>query len=251
MAIVEPAPADSRKSALTNNQLVYEQLHARLLSGRILPGAKISIAALAAEMRVSAGAVREALAKLEANGLVISESQRGYRATQVSEADLIQLVEARIHVEKLCLAEAIKHGDLNWEGSIVAALHRLNRLHERDVADNTHISPEWADAHSEYHQAIVDGCPNVWLRRMHGMLYQQSERYRQLSYPIALGKRDIPREHRELLDALLRRDTELAQLLMTRHLRTTVDLLLSSPLLPKHIGRPVKPRIGPNSAPQG
>ena len=63
MEIVEPAPADSRKSALTNNQLVYEQLHAGLLSGRILPGAKMSIAALATEMRVSAGAVREALAK--------------------------------------------------------------------------------------------------------------------------------------------------------------------------------------------
>jgi GntR family carbon starvation induced transcriptional regulator len=232
METIEHAPAGSRKSALTNNQLVYEHLHAGLISGRIVPGAKMSIAALAEEMRVSAGAVREALAKLEAQGLVMSESQRGYRATPISEQDLIQLVDARIAIEKLCLAEAIKHGDLKWEGSIVAALHRLSRLHERD-ADKTHVSAEWAVAHSEYHHAIVAGCPNVWLRRIQAMLYQQSERYRQLAVTFTGATRDVAREHQDLLDALLRRDTELAQLLISQHLRTTADLLLSSPLLSK------------------
>jgi DNA-binding GntR family transcriptional regulator len=224
------APAGNGRSLQTNNQLVYQQLHARIVSGRIPPGAKLSIAALAEELRVSAGAVREALAKLEGNGLVISESQRGYSATPLREQDLIQLVEARIYIEKICLGEAIKHGDLTWEGSVVAALHRLNRLQENDAADKTHLSPEWAAAHSEYHHAIVAGCPNVWLLRMQAMLYQQSERYRQLSVSLAMVKRDVAAEHRDLVDALLKRDVELAQLLITRHLRTTADLVLGSKL---------------------
>lgn len=219
------------KPPLMNNRLVYERMHADILSGRLLPGAKLNIAALALELAVSAGAVREALAMLEADALVASEPQRGYRVTAVSEEDLTQLVRARVEIEKLCLAEAIRHGDLNWESALVAAFHQLTRLHERDQNDREHLSTEWTLAHANFHHAMIAGCPNVWLRRMHTLLYQQSERYRQLSAPLAVVARDVQGEHKTLFDAVLRRDAAGAQKLIARHLEKTATLLLTSPLL--------------------
>lgn len=219
------------KPILMNNRLAYERMHADILSGRLLPGAKLNIAALAMENGVSAGAVREALAMLEADALVVSAPQRGYRVTAVSEEDLTQLVKARVQIEKLCLAEAIEQGDLAWEASLVAAFHRLTRLNERDQDDSKRLSPSWSEAHAQFHQAMVAGCPNVWLRRMHTMLYHQSERYRQLSVPLAVVDRDVQGEHEALLDALLRRDSADAQALIAQHLEKTASLLLASPLL--------------------
>jgi hypothetical protein len=74
---------------------------------------------------------REALAMPEAESWVISEPARGYRVSPISEKALLDLVPAQVAVEKLCIAEAIQHGDLAWERRVVAALHHLPRIPER------------------------------------------------------------------------------------------------------------------------
>lgn len=223
---------DTAAKALTNNRLIYEQMRADILSGRLLPGQKMNIAALAQDAGVSAGAVREALAMLEADALVVSEPQRGYRVSPVSAEDLIQLTAARIEVEKLCLTEAIKHGDFAWENKFVAAYHQLRHVQERDARDKQHLSAEWTAAHANFHHTLVAGCPNVWLIRLHATLYSQSERYRQLSVvPIAKPKRNTLKEHQQLYEAVLGRDVATAHLLIEKHLHTTSALLLASPML--------------------
>ena len=214
---------------------VFERLRPDIIAGKLLPGAKLNIAALAESLAVSAGAVREGLAMLEAESLVVSEPARGYRVSPVSIVELQDLVNARIEIEKLCLAEAIRHGGLQWEGTVVAAFHRLSRLGERDDAEPNYVSPAWAAAHGEFHRALISGCPNSWLRRLHETLYQQSERYRQLSAPLnhsergERSKRDVASEHKAMLDAVLNHDICKAQDLMAEHLNATARLLLQSP----------------------
>lgn len=224
-------PPVRRQKLLLNNRLVYTRLRQEILSGSLPPAAKLNIAGLAQKIEVSAGAVREALAMLEADGLVMSEPQRGYRVVPVSTKDLRDLVAARIEIEKLCIANAIGNGDDAWEGAVLAAFHRLSRRHERDSADGHFLSLEWTASHADFHQAIVAGCTNVWLRRVQSILYHQSERYRQLSVPMAPTSRDVQGEHKALVDALLDRDLERSLLLITSHLQTTADLLLGSPFL--------------------
>ena len=211
-----------------NGRLVHERMRANILTARIRPGSKMNIAALAASMEVSAGAVREALAMLEADNLVSYSPNRGYRVVAVSATDLRHLVAARIAIEKLCIAEALRHGDVAWEGTVVAAFHRLGRHQERDAGQGYFLSESWTAAHGEFHQAIAAGCPNVWLRRMQSSLYRQSERYRQLSVPAAVGDRDVQSEHKALMDAVLNRQLERCLLLISEHLQTTADLVLAS-----------------------
>lgn len=219
---------NEKTKGISQTRQVFAELRTAIVGGRLLPGSKLNIAALAEELDVSAGAVREGLAMLEAEALVVSEPARGYRVSPISPEDLEELVKARIEIEKLCLAEAIRHGDLAWEGSVVSAHHRLSRLAERDAAMPTVLSTEWTSSHAEFHNALVSGCPNGWLLRMHQMLYQQSERYRQLSAPLAKEARDVGAEHQALLDAVLNRDIQAAQTLMGEHLQTTGRVLMAA-----------------------
>lgn len=220
-----------RPKAMSQTRVVFEHLRTAIVDGLLLPGSKLNITALAEEIGVSAGAVREGLAMLEAEALVVSEPARGYRVSPVSAVELQDLVNARIEIEKLCLVEAIRHGDLAWEGGVVAASHRLSRIAERDAALPDRVNPEWAASHAEFHRALVAGCPNQWLLRMHEMLYQQSERYRQLSVPLAKVKRDVKAEHQALVDAVLGKDIRLVQELIEKHLGLTAQMLLNSPHL--------------------
>lgn len=229
-----------RPRGMSQTRLVFERLRTAIVEGRLLPGSKLNIAALAEELAVSAGAVREGLAMLEAEALVVSEPARGFRVSPVSALDLQNLVEARIQLEKLCLAEAIRHGDLAWEGRIVSALYRLTRVAERDADQPRQLNPQWASSHGEFHRALVSGCPNEWLLKMHQMLYQQSERYRFLSAPFAATQRDVKAEHQEIVDAVLGRDIPTAQALIARHLDHTAQLLLDSP----HLNPPREAQAG-------
>ncbi len=111
----------SPEKAVMNNRMVYTRMRQEILEGALAPGAKLNIAGLAHRMEVSAGAVREALAMLEADSLAMSEPQRGYSVVPVSATDLCQLVAARIEVEKLCLADAIQDGGDAWDGSTTKA----------------------------------------------------------------------------------------------------------------------------------
>ncbi|MBR0668382.1 FCD domain-containing protein [Roseomonas hellenica] len=219
-------PRDLPGASLT--QTAYERLRADLLACRLRPGERLRIADLCAALGVSLSAVREALSRLTAEGLVVAEPQRGFRAAPISVADLRDLTAARIEIETLCLRRAIASGDVGWEERLVAAHHRLSRTSARDPADPDRVAEPWAEAHGAYHEALVAGCGSPWLLRLRAILYAQSERYRRLSLPLARTERDLAREHREIMDATLARDADRAAALLTAHLQLTSAILLDA-----------------------
>jgi hypothetical protein len=96
------APAALRSRSMTQD--VYERLRADILACRITPGSKLRINELCLSLGgVSLGAVREALSRLVADELVMSEPQRGFTVSPVSARDLEDLTAARIEVEGWCL----------------------------------------------------------------------------------------------------------------------------------------------------
>ncbi len=199
----------------------YAELRADLLACRLLPSAKLNIVDLTTRHGVSLGAVREALSRLTAEGLVIAEMNRGYRVAPVSELELLDLTSTRIEIEVTCLRLAIRAGGVEWESRIVAEHHRLSRTPERVVGDEDRVSDVWADAHKDFHAALVSACDSPWRLRLRSLLYDQTERYRRLSVPALPQERDIAAEHKALMDAALARDEKLAAKLITAHLNAT------------------------------
>ncbi|UPJ64483.1 GntR family transcriptional regulator [Bradyrhizobium sp. 191] len=86
---------------------------------------------LAAQYNVSLSAVREALARLAAEGLLDWEDHRGYRVASISADDLIDLTQTRIDLESLALRRAIARGDDTWKKKVSDALTALLERRKR------------------------------------------------------------------------------------------------------------------------
>jgi len=223
-----PSRATARSTSVT--ETVFETLRADILACRLLPGRKLKIGELCTRLGVSLGAVREALSRLAAEGLVLAEAQRGFQVTPVSAVDLADLTWTRIEIETLAIRQAIAVGDVRWEADIVATFHQFSRVPERDPMDPARLNDEWVELHKAFHAALVQACDKSWLKRLRTMLYAQSERYRRLSVPVRRGKRNVVAEHRAIMDAVLARDADRACALMAEHLSLTTRILLEAGL---------------------
>lgn len=207
----------------------YEMLRNAIVTAHFRPGERLRIDAIKDEFDASPGAVREALARLTSEGLVVAQPQRGFAVSLISRRDLIDLTEARVTIELICVESSIQNGDLAWEGRVLSAAHQLSRLRVSSAPESERSYGEsWHRYHERFHDEIASGCTNSWWMKLRKQLYIQSERYRRLSGPLANYDRDIDAEHNAISDAVLARDAETAKQRLAAHLRTTTEILLVS-----------------------
>jgi len=216
------------------SEQAYDSLRADILACRLDPGAKLRINEIAETQGVSLGAVREALSRLGAEGLVVPEAQKGYHVSPLSIDELLDLTEARAEIERIAIMRAVERGDLDWETSLVAAWHKLSRLDERarsngGKAPDQQLLDQWSIAHAEFHKALVAACGSQNLLQIRFRLYELAERYRRYSAPLAdEKKRDVAAEHQAMFDAAVARNAALAGRLIAEHLRCTAALIVDS-----------------------
>jgi DNA-binding GntR family transcriptional regulator len=204
--------------------VAYETIRTDILFGRHTPDKKLKIQDLAEELGVSPGAVREALSRLVPEELVVSRDQRGFVVAPLSPADLIDLTDMRCEVEALALRRSVEHGDVNWEAGILAAEHRLRGQPVASQGEDPRVI--WAQNHARFHSALVSACGNRRLFSLHSQLYEQSERYRGLTFNLERG-RDINEEHHEIVQYALARDADALVRVTVEHLRKTTELIIA------------------------
>ena len=151
---------------------VQERLRADILSTRLLPGQKLHIAGLAKQFSVSLAAVREALSRLVADGLVLASDQRGFRVSPVSLADLADVTQTRIDIEGLALRRSIERGGPDWLAAVEAAFAALNAVPYRYPDDPTVHYEEWVIRHRVFHRALVNACGSQWLLGFRDVLHE-------------------------------------------------------------------------------
>jgi DNA-binding GntR family transcriptional regulator len=225
----------------------YAKLRSELLACRFAPGEKLKIDDLCRRFTVGSSAVREALSRLASEGFVVIEPQRGFRVAPLSVDALRDLTDVRCNIEALCLRGAIEKGGIEWQSQVVAALHRLT--HTPVWADKAarRYSDEYAKAHDIFHEVLAAGCGSAWLLHLRTILFNHSERYRWFTGPLSKVDRDLSREHREIAEATLARDSERAVALMNEHLQTTAKIILDS-LLSKREPAPKSAEAKPAEA---
>jgi DNA-binding GntR family transcriptional regulator len=203
----------------------FERIRNDILLGTLRPNERLKIQALSERYEIGATAVREALSRLVTDGLVDSEDQKGFCVSPVSQDDLLDLTETRIAIEGMAVRKAIEHGDVEWEAQVLSSFHRLSRTPPPTTIAN-HAA--WALAHRQFHEALVAQCGSPWLLRLCDMLYDKSERYRNLAERSTRPEeRDTATEHRELMEAIaLERDADKAVALLGAHFRVTTDVIL-------------------------
>lgn len=218
---------ESKTRSLTS--AACEVLRADILACRLFPNAKLHIQRLCVRYQVGATALREALSRLVAEGLVVAKDQRGFYVAPVSRADLLDVTKARIQIECLALRESIQTGDTAWEARVVGTFHQLSRTARDDGTPEAHGLEQWSRLHRDFHLALISACSSNWIRLFCKELLEQSERYRNLLGKFKSGrKRNVDSEHQDIMQAVLARDADLACKRLSEHFWTTTQLILES-----------------------
>lgn len=206
--------------------VAFDGLRSDILAGDLRPRDRLRIQQLTERYDVGATAVREALSRLVTEGLVTAEDQRGFCVADVSGDELQDLTRTRLWIEQSALRTAIEQGDLEWETDVLASFHRLSRMPPPSTGPRA--ATAWRQAHRQFHFALVRGCGSAWTLRLCSMLYDQTERYRNLAGKAReAASRDVLAEHREILEATLARDATQACDLLARHFESTTKIILS------------------------
>ncbi|MBC7203804.1 MAG: FCD domain-containing protein [Pusillimonas sp.] len=227
-----PPPDDGSDTSTSPKTLVsaaYQRLRRDIIEGRLAPGAKLRVEHLKDEYGVGAGTLREALALLVSDALVVARGQRGFHVKPISIEDFHDITRTRTLLECEALRQSIEFGDDVWEGRVVAAFHRLNRIEQRLASSLPEDFDEWEDRNREYHQALISGCRSAWIRHFLGILYQQAERYRRLVITRKPIARDLHGEHRAILDATLAHNSDMACKLLAEHISMTYEAVKQLP----------------------
>lgn len=206
-------------------EAAYETIRHDILTGALAPGLKLRFEMLRERYGFGASTLREALTRLGGEALVTSEEQRGFRVAPISLEDFADLTRTRKLVEVEALRQAVLFGDDAWEAGLVGTYHRLSKVEEKIGEDPEAIQDEFEDRNRDFHMALIAACPSRWLKHMHAILYQQSERYRRISLCDRTVPRDVHSEHKAVLDAVLARDFDLACRLEGEHIDRTLEVL--------------------------
>ncbi|MDX3893194.1 GntR family transcriptional regulator [Pusillimonas sp.] len=198
---------------------IAAMLRERIAHGDFAPGAKLRLDELRSMFGVSLSPLREALSRLCAEGFVATEDQRGYRVVPVSQNNLDEVIRLRVQFESYALREAIKNGDDVWEGEVLAALHRLNKI-ERGRVDAQGVS-QWEQFHSVFHRRLISACGMPLLLHFCETLHDLNDRYRRIFLSDNPVDRDVRQEHVDICTATLERRADEACDLLRSHVERT------------------------------
>jgi DNA-binding GntR family transcriptional regulator len=222
--------AESASTPKDSNQAssAYERLEQDILTGHLKPGERLRLKELIETYNTGNSPMREALSRLSARGLVVREENRGFSVPHASKDSLMELLRTRCWLEEIGLRESIATGGGDWEEGIVLAFHWLSQSTNSSDTINGRKSPEWSKHHQGFHMALISACNSSILIDFCTQLQGRSFRYSNLAKISKYAGRDELDEHREIKDATLNRDAELAVSNLQKHYTTTLEILLAS-----------------------
>ncbi|MDO4620233.1 MAG: GntR family transcriptional regulator [Lachnospiraceae bacterium] len=194
--------------------VVFYTLRRQILRGELKPGERLMEIALADRLGVSRTPIREAIRKLENEGLVIMIPRRGAHVAEITRQELNDVLEVRRSLEVLAISKAC---DYMTEKDI-------RELKEAEEAFAIQIARKDADltvlgeADEHFHDIIYKGTNNRRLIQILNNLREQMYRFRMEYLKDTDIRQTLVREHDAIVKALENRDKEEATRLMSLHI---------------------------------
>ncbi len=205
--------------------IIYLKLREAIIDGRLRPGEMLVEERLARELDVSRTPLREALVKLEHEGLIVSIPYRGTFVASPSRAEVVQIIQVRERLEPLAIELAIDViPDAEIERVMDLIGEREARLSEGDL-------PSHFACNSAVHRLAPQYCGNPILEGLIGSLEEKIHPYRHLKAATEDNLQEIicsAQEHLGILRAYAARDGVRAIDLMVKHLQRVQDRLGSA-----------------------
>ncbi len=218
-----------RGTAITLAAEVYLALRREITLGVLRPAERLRPVEVARRYSTSTTVVRDALARLVADKLVVTRPNQGFFVLDLDLQQLEDLTRVRIQCDGLALELAIQRGDLAWETAVMSAHHVLGRTPRRLPEDPDHTSERWAQAHRDFHLTLLSACEVPLLLDLAGATFDSTELYRRWSAPsVAATNRPIDDEHDAIVRAALSRNAPEAVQCQRVHYERTLEVIMAS-----------------------
>ncbi|MEM7060801.1 MAG: GntR family transcriptional regulator [Pseudomonadota bacterium] len=201
---------------------VYAQLRRDILDTRLLPGSQVPEPELALRMGVSRTPVREALIKLQAEGLIELIPRHGVRILPVSADDMREIYGILIALEPEVAAEAAQRQQS--EQSFTALETAMAKM---EAALEGGDLRAWANADDDFHRALLALGENRRMTQFISTLFDQAHRARMVTVRLRSDSKRSTQEHRKILRAITAGRPDEARALFRSHRERTAGVLLS------------------------
>ena len=208
------------QNSLTLEDAVYVQLEEEILTGKLLPGEQLREVALSKRLSVSRTPVRGALHRLKEEGLIELSANKGATVIGITEADLTDAYLIRTRLDGLASAMAAKRiSDEDKE-----KLRKSVELSEFYINKN---NPEQIkELDTKFHKIIYRASGNRVLCKILTDLHRNIKTYRKISLATPGRPEKSVAEHREILEAILRGDSNEADRLTSLHVKRAMENLV-------------------------
>jgi len=213
---------DLMNEYLPLRDVVFQTLRKAILKGELQPGERLMEVQLANRLGVSRTPIREAIRKLELEGLVTMIPRRGAEVAEITEKNMRDVLEVRRALEELAVkiaCEKITEEELERLGQVAKKFRKV--MHGDDLMRIT-------EADVEFHEIIYEATGNARLIQILSNLREQMYRYR-VEYLKDYNSHGIlAEEHDEIVNALCARDKERACRAIVAHIENQQSSIIKS-----------------------
>lgn len=211
-AIPPTDPRRTRQSVSSLSDQVWERLRAAIIYGELLPGQRLIELEIAEQMGTSQGPVREALVRLEYEGLVERHARSGTFITPVSHDEMFELFSVRSLVEYFAIRRAVRR--LN-DDQLAELKGKVDLM--RDAADRD-CWAELVEHDMSFHRRLCEWSDSQTLYQIWVPLYSQIQRFINQTHPrYFTDLHEIAETHQPLIDVLSAANVDQAGDLIQEH----------------------------------
>ncbi|MFV0528371.1 MAG: GntR family transcriptional regulator [Lachnospiraceae bacterium] len=202
--------------------VVFKAIRQAILRGELKPGERLMEIALAEKLGVSRTPIREAMRKLEREGLVVMIPRRGAQVANITEKDLNDVLEVRMALENMAIEKACR---LITEEQTQALYEAMQTFEETmKEGDLTKL----AQADVDFHEIIYEASDNKRLIQLLNELREQIYRYRIEYLKDEETRNTLAKEHIVIYEAIRVRDVKKAQLSGHTHVENQRQAIMKS-----------------------
>ena len=199
----------------------YDRLKRDILDNRLQPGFQAPEPELALRLGMSRTPVREALIRLQSEGLVELIPRRGVRVLPVSPADMKDIYQLLGILEPEAAAEIAARGLTRGERAVLmAATEDMQRALEAGDLD------AWSQADDRFHRELLDMSDNARLKAFASTLFDQAHRARAVTLRLREPPWKSTMEHRRIIQAMASGDAERTRTIFRKHRAKAANELL-------------------------
>ena len=202
--------------------VVVNTLRRAILKGELKPGERLMEITLADKLGVSRTPIREAIRKLELEGLVVMAPRKGAKVASITERDLNDVLEVRKGMEVLAISLACKR----ITGEELEKLETIEQSFQKLIESGN--LTELAEMDVKFHDTIYQATNNQRLVQLLNNLREQMYRYRMEYLKDIAVRRTLAEEHKAICRALRERDEQQAEEYVSIHIDNQQKAIIRS-----------------------